>query len=74
MNIDLMKEALSLLDTQYSYAKYEKRNGQIKPVHTYTNERQDAYYQGMRTMLEFILTDGYRDFGSIVRSATHDFK
>lgn len=74
MKESTMQAALKLLDTQYGHTKYEKKHGKIVPVHTYENERQDAYYDGMRVMLEFILTEGYELPGAVVRGIEHRFE
>ena len=75
MTESLKRDALQLLKTQYDYIRFEHRNGKTQPVKTITNERQDAYYMGMRTMLEFLLTDGYTQKGAIIRKlyGEHEF-
>lgn len=74
MNDAAMNEALELLDIQYKHAKYTKMRGKIVPVNTIENQRQDAYYSGMRVMLEFILTNGYRKNGCITRGIVHRYE
>jgi hypothetical protein len=75
MTETLKKDALQLLKIQYDYIKFERRNGKIQPIKTIANERQDAYYMGMRTMLEFLLTNGYTKEGAIIRKlyGEHEF-
>ena len=72
MDKALLDYCLSLLDTQYGYTKYERLGETLRPVPTIRNERQDAYYQGMRVMLEVILTSGYAEPGGIVRGVSPD--
>lgn len=49
MNTETIDYALHVLDTQRSYTT----------VHD--GITQEAYYKGMRTMLELIMTEGYRN-------------
>lgn len=74
MREETLRRAFELLDVQYSYTKYTKKNGRVVPVHTVENERQEAYYLGMRTMLEVILTENYAEPGAIVRGIRHRFE
>lgn len=46
-----ISQALSILDTQARYGAQYNSEAQ--------RDRQQAYYDGMRTMFEFILTDGF---------------
>lgn len=46
-----MGQALSILDTQARYSAQYNSEAQ--------RDRQQAYYDGLRTMFEFILTSGF---------------
>lgn len=63
----IAEEALRLLDVQHGYVRYAMKGGKAVPVNTMENQRQDAYYAGMKAMLEMILTNNYAGTGCIVR-------
>ena len=54
-------EAIELLNVQYDYIRKEKKG--------IPQNRQDAYYNGMRAMLEFLASNGYTDNVHVTRDA-----
>lgn len=54
-----LAEAVELLNVQYDHIRKEKKG--------ITQNRQEAYYNGMRAMLEFLASNGYTDSGVCVQ-------
>lgn len=68
MNENTIKAALEVLDTQEGYIRRKiDSKGRLQLVNTVENQRQDAYYHGMKVMLELILTEDYTKTGCIVK-------
>ena len=59
---------LSLLDTQRSYIRFEKRDGQEVTLNTPENQRQEAYYHGLRDMLNAVLSKAHTESGGVIFS------
>lgn len=55
-----LQTALNPLDMQHNNCMAEKLNGQAAYM------IQCAYYQGMKQMLEIMVTNGYHDVGVVV--------
>lgn len=59
---------LSLLDTQRSYIRFEKRDGKKVVVNTPENQSQEAYYNGLCDMLNAVLTEAFTKCGGVIFS------
>ena len=60
-----LAEAVEMLNVQYDHIRKEKAG--------IPRNRQEAYYNGMRAMLEFLASNGYTDAGvSVNRDAWCD--
>ncbi len=55
-----LQTALNTLDVQRNNCMTEKLNGEAAYM------IQKAYYQGMKQMLEIMITNGYHDVGAVV--------
>lgn len=64
----LLKEALDVLNTQYSHCLNYNHNYNKHNYNKHDADIQQAYYAGMKDMLDLIATDNYRQDATIVYS------